>query len=206
MKKIVCLLVALMLCLSSAAFAESVPSKTTGDLTKFEVETDNMADDSGFFIRPVVENEEAYQRHVEVCQTELGILMSSEAISAYFGEVTDFEGNVISLAEVLDAETLNVYEFCPLIAGEYEEHFGKVTMKMLFSTPYEKNEKVIIMIGIVTVNEDGTQTVAWTAYEGVGVEIVNASVEEQGCIQVELDPEIVLAIQEGITLLAVVSK
>ena len=47
---------------------------------------------------------------------------------------------------------------------------------------------------------------SWVAYEGVGAEVENAGVEEQGCIQVELNPEIILAIQEGTALLAVVSK
>lgn len=70
---------------------------------------------------------------------------------------------------------------------------------MQFSTPYEKDEKVIVLIGLAKENQDGVQSIEWTAYEGIGV-------EEQGCIQVELDPEIILAIQNGTALLAIVSK
>lgn len=206
MKKIVCLLVALLMCLSSAAFAESVPSKTTGDLTQFEVEAENLPADAELFIRPIVENEEEYQHLVEICQNEINALMQAESITEFFGEVKDASGEAVDMAALLESETLNVYEFCPLIAGGYEESYDTVTVKMLFSTPYEKDEKVIVLIGLVTVNEDNTQSVEWIAYEGVGVELENAGLEEQGCIQVELNPEIILDIQEGTALLAIVSK
>ena len=57
------------------------------------------------------------------------------------------------------------------------------------------------MIGFVTIAEDGTWTVEWIAYEGVGV------ADGQGSgIQVKLDAETVLAIQNGKTLMAIVSK
>lgn len=206
MKKITCLLVALFFCLSSMALAESVPSKTTGDLTRFEAVAESQPVDSTFFIRPVAETEVEHQERIEVCQTEISKLVVSDTIETYFGEVKDAEGNAINLKEVLETETLNVFEFCPVIAGDYEEHFGKVVVRKLFSTPYAKDEKVVVMIGLVTVNADGTQTVAWTAYEGIGVEYDAQLIEEMGCIQVELDPEIVLAIQNGTALVAVVSK
>lgn len=199
MKKIVSILVALVLCLSTAAFAEAVPSKTTGDLVQFEVETDNLPEDSGFFIQPVAENEEAEQQKAEACQNEITKLAQSEDVEAYFGEVKNAAGEVVDMKELLGSDTLNVYEFCALVSGSYQESYGSVSVKMQFSTPYEKDEKVIIMIGLVTVNQDGTQSVEWTAYEGIGV-------DEQGCILVELDPEIILAIQNGTALLAIVSK
>ena len=205
MKQFVSLLVVLVLCLSAVAFAESVPSKTTGDLTKFEVECENMPADSGFFIRPVVTDEEEYQEKVEICQNEIVKLAESENVVEYFGEVKNAEGEVVDIAALLESDTLNVFEFCPAIAGEYDETYGNVNIKMLFSTPYEKDEKVIVLVGLVTEEEDGTQTVEWIAYEGVGIEIEDAEVEEQGCIQVELDPEIIQAIQDGTALLAVVS-
>lgn len=42
MKKITCFVLALMLCVAGTAFAaESVPSKTTTDLTKIEVTVEN---------------------------------------------------------------------------------------------------------------------------------------------------------------------
>ena len=92
------------------------------------------------------------------------------------------------------------------MAEGYSEEFGDVTAKFLFPTPYEKDQPVVVMIGIVTVNEDETQTVVWTAFDGIGVEAEETGVEEIGAVEVVLDPQTVLAIQEGIALLAVVSK
>ena len=77
---------------------------------------------------------------------------------------------------------------------------------MFFSTPYEKDEKVLVMIGIVTVLENGTQDVAWQVFEGIGLGAVESQEESVGSIQVELTPEIVMAIQNEIALLAIVSK
>lgn len=199
MKKIVSILVALMLCLSAAAFAESVPSKTTGDLVQFEAAADNLPADAGFYIQPIAEDDEAYQQSVEISQNEITKLAQSENVAAYFGEVKNAEGEVVDVKALLESDTLNVYEFCALAAGLYQESYGNVSIKMQFSTPYEKDEKVIVLIGLAKENQDGVQSIEWTAYEGIGL-------EEQGSIQVELDPEIILAIQNGTALLAIVSK
>lgn len=336
MKKIVCVLIALMLCLSSTAFADFVPSPTTGDMTRFVTEVENSAaDTSGFIVLPLIaenmteEEYENYKRRFYVCQFEIdrlmhlirtysdaqtgdatlgdagaadgnslignataresadieGILIA--AINAYFGELKDFEGNTIVLPDAIlpeepadpdateapaepgateepaeaEIDRLNIFEFMPIIAVGYEDEFGNVTLKMLFSTPYEKDEKVVAMIGLVDAHEnideviaenvddetdeadvsvqlasdeeraEEIQSVAWTAYEGIGVEIpesllaaaqsiVAQQTEQQGdaeltaegelevelgCIQITLEPEMVKAIQEGIALLAIVS-
>lgn len=206
MKKFTCLVIALMLCMTATAFAESIPSRMTDDMTIVEVETENPQTDSGFFIKPVVEEDVDYQNRIDTCNAEIEKLAVSSDVETYFGEVIDNEGNAVSIKEILGTDTLNVFEFCPLIAGGYEESYGKVIAKMIFSTPYEKDEKVVVMIGLVTVDENGVQTIQWIAYEGIGLGSVEGVAEEMGGIQVELDPEIVKAIEEGITLLAVVSK
>lgn len=185
MKKFVCL-VALVLCLTSVAFAEAVPSKTTGDMVKFEATAENLPADAGFSIY-ATEKE-------DVCQAEIAKLAKSGSVAEYFGEVTNAAGEVVSLSAMLGSDTLNVFEFCGIAAENYDASYGNVTVKLTFSTPYAKDEKVAVMIGLVE-----AQSVIWTAYEGVGV-------EDQGSIQVELDSEIVLAIQNGNALLAVVSK
>ena len=336
MKKIVCVLIALMLCLSSTAFADFVPSPTTGDMTRFVTEVENSAADaSGFIVRPLIaenmteEEYENYKRRFYVCQFEIDRLMNIirtysdaqtgdvtlgdsgaadgnslignamvresadiegiliAAINAYFGELKDFEGNTIVLPDAIlpeesadpdateapaepgateepaeaEIDRLNIFEFMPIIAVGYEDEFGNVTLKMLFSTPYEKDEKVVAMIGLVDAHEnideviaenvddetdeadvsvqlasdeeraEEIQSVVWTAYEGIGVEIPEAllaaaqsivaqQTEQQGdaeltdegepevelgCIQITLEPEMVKAIQEGIALLAIVS-
>lgn len=211
MKRIVCVVFALLVLLSAAAVAESVPSKTTLDLTKFEVTAENLPQDASFFLMPVnaPTMDEAlpeYQEHIEICEKEVGKLAASESVEAYFGEVKGADGETVSLKEMLGAEELNVFEFCPAIAGGYQEAYGKVTATMLFSTPYEKDEKVVLMIGLVTVNADGTQTVEWYAFEGTGLGALEGQEEAKGGVRVELSAQIVEAIQNGTALLAVVSK
>ena len=59
--------------------------------------------------------------------------------------------------------------------------------------------------GMVSENTDGTYAVEWTAYEGKGIEADANQVENLGRIEVEFDPVIVAAIQDGTALLAIVS-
>lgn len=197
MKKFACMLLALLLCLTSvAALAEYTPSKRATDLTRVEVAAENLPADSDFFIRIVNEDEAEYQKQLDSWKAAVAKLAAADSVEAYFGSDVD-------LKAVVDADQLNVFEFKPIIAGGYDAAYGKVTAKMLFSTPYEEGEKVAVMIGLVTDCEDGTTAISWKAFEGVG--LAAEQVEEVGGIQVELDAETVLSIQNGIALLAVVS-
>lgn len=66
MKKIVCLTLALLLCLSAVALAEEVvPSKNTSDMVVVEVDpalNTNVPADSGFVVIPVLEEDEGAGR------------------------------------------------------------------------------------------------------------------------------------------------
>ncbi len=194
MKKLIAILMSLMLILSVAS-AEAVLSKTTTDMTEVkDVVVENLPADSTFSIA-VVDHEEA------VANTEIAKLVEAVKtadVATYFGEVTDTQGNAVSLTEVLGTETLNVHELMPIEVNDYEETYGKVNMTFTVSTPYAKDEQIIVLLGLVTVEADGTQTVAWTAYEAVIV--------EEGAIQVEFEPETLKLIQEGTALIAIVSK
>ena len=81
-----------------------------------------------------------------------------------------------------------------------------VTATMLFPTPYEKGEKVDVLIGIVTLLGDDAYTVDWQAFKGVGMDFVTMQEETHGSIRSVFTPEIVWAIENGIALLAVVSN
>ena len=131
MKKILCLVLAL-LCLSAYAMAESVPSKNTSDMVSVEIDATSNPDlpvDSGLVVLPVLEEDEAhaiaYAEPIALCQEEIAKLAENVAqseesaetsgVEAYFGEVHDSEGNVVVLSEALAAQTLDVFEFMPLI-------------------------------------------------------------------------------------------
>ena len=210
MKKIVCLTLALLLCLSAVALAEEVvPSKNTSDMVVVEVDpalNTNVPADSGFVVIPVLEEDEAqaaeYAENIALCREEIVKLMESAAggtdasgVEAYFGEVRDSEGNVVVLSEALSAPALNVYEFMPLVAVNYDETYGNVTLTFQFKTPYAQDEPVLVLIGLRNAE---TGEMEWTAFEGIGV-------GEEGAVQVEFTPEILKAIQDGNALLAVVS-
>lgn len=210
MKKIVCLTLALLLCLSAVALAEEVvPSKNTSDMVVVEVDpalNTNVPADSGFVVIPVLEEDEAqaaeYADNIALCREEIVKLMESAAggtdasgVEAYFGEVRDSEGNVVVLSEALSAPALNVFEFMPLVAANYDEAYGNVTLTFQFKTPYAQDEPVLVMIGLRNAE---TGEMEWTVFEGIGV-------GEEGAVQVEFTPEILKAIQEDNALLAVVS-
>lgn len=254
MKKITCFVLALMLCVAGTAFAaESVPSKTTTDLTKIEITVENAPENApDVFILPVnattmteEQMTEEYKETMEISQAEVKKLM--EVVNAeggkvedYFSIVVDSEGNPVDLKAFLAAAiaaegeepvidenmALDVFEFGPIVAGNYVEEYGNVTANMLFSTPYEKDQKVAVLIGIAKVNDEKKSQLAegeelnsdciddieWVAFEGVGQDAVEDQEETYGCVKVELTPEIVLAIQQaaedaGTTaLMAVVSQ
>mgnify|MGYP000091317964 FL=1 len=210
MKKIVCLTLALLLCLSAVALAEEVvPSKNTSDMVVVEVDpalNTNVPADSGFVVIPVLEEDEAqaveYADNIALCREEIVKLMESAAggtdasgVEAYFGEVRDSEGNVVVLSEALSAPALNVFEFMPLVAANYDEAYGNVTLTFQFKTPYAQDEPVLVLIGLRNAE---TGEMEWTVFEGIGV-------GEEGAVQVEFTPEILKAIQEDNALLAVVS-
>lgn len=200
MKKMVCVVLALLLCLNAAALAEFVPSKTTEDLTQIVVVAEHVPEDVNVFIEPVPEEDPDYEEAVTVCQTEISKL-ADVPVADYFGEVKDATGNSVEISAILETEEPKVYELIPVIAGNYDESYGTVTATMYLSTPYEVSQKLVVMIGYVQFAEDGTWNVEWFAYEGKVV------ADDKGVgIQVELDAETMLAIQNGKTILAVVSQ
>ncbi len=214
MKKMVCLLLVLAMCLSATAFAEeATPSKTIQDLNKFEVEMENMPPEGAepVVLAPLVvddmteEQKAVYQERLDVCDEEVAKLSAAEKPTAYFTSVKDENGNEVTITELLGTDQVDVFEMCPAVAMGYDEVYGNVTAVMKFATPYEENEQVLVLVGVAEQNDGtDTRTMNWTAFKGEGV-----SAEENeamaGGVQVTLNPESVLAIQNDVALIAVVS-
>lgn len=123
------------------------------------------------------------------------------AIGNFFTDVKNVEGEHVTLKQVLGVAEdedvhLDVTEFFPIVAGGFGESDGKVVANMSFATTYDKDEKVAVLIGIVTVLDDGTTQITWTALEGFG--------QDNGGISVELPSEVLLAIQDGTAIMSVV--
>lgn len=206
MKKIVCLVLAMLLFATTAMAA--VTSKTTADLIHVDVTIENATEEREEtpYIAPVVlpENEEDMTPEekavAEVVNTEYDKLTATAQttkVETYFGNVKDETGADVDLREMLGAEEneeLNVHEFGPVTAGGFTVEDGKATAALSFATQYEENTEVVVMIGLVA--EDGT--VAWQAFKGVAM--------ETGAIKVTFPAEVLVAIQSGTALMAIVSK
>lgn len=203
MKKVICGILALILSLSACALAESVPSKTTSDLTHFEIGNVPNQDGDNVFLQPDIEPE-----RVETADKELQKLIVAESIEHYFGEVKDTEGNPVVLSEIMELlgdEELIVHDFTPIIAGGFESGCGDLDVVMNFPTVYQAGQKVIVLFGVETENVDanGDKIIEWIAVEGIGVE---SNATDMGAIEISIPEELVLTMQENNTILAVVSK
>lgn len=249
MKKLTCAILALaMLC--GAALAEGPLSVTIDDLleetTGTWVSGDGIPADSGFFIevleeeqlREVLADEEEL---LHIWETEIEKLAEKRLTEQadygeYFEQLVNSEGESVTLQELIDAlpgaegaqelgwTEPHVYEFWPIVAGGYDMDYGDVTADMLFATPYEPGQQVLVLIGLVSVSGDYTQEdtveespltqfhkwyseeVIWVAFPGEGVEReVDGKDEPVVCIEVTFTPEMVEVIQDEPTLVAIVS-
>lgn len=192
MKMFFCLMVTMML--FTCACAESVPSKTTSNMTQIEIVTDAAADtESSPFISSVQTDDGEKAAFLEATAAEIQKLTISSTVEEYFGEIKDAAGNAVSLKEMLGVEELNCFEFCPIMAGGFEQQENDTTVKLQFSTPYAAGAQVLVLIGIAT--ETG---IDWTAYP--------AYVDEAGHVITALDNQMILQIQANMAMMAIVSK
>ena len=192
MKKFVCIMLALM-CFASVAVA-ATPSKTTGNMTASDSKLTNTQEEAGLVI--LIDYDGNNEEHAQMYSDELVKLQAATPAAAYFGDVKDMQGNSVSLEELLGTDDVKVNEFAPLIVENYKESYGNVTTTFTLPTFYNQGEKVVILIGIRNAQ---TGEIEWIALEGVGV-------GEDGAIQVEFPPELLIAIQNSNALMAVASK
>lgn len=192
MKKLVCIAAALMCVAGMAAAEEYIPSKTAADMTRVVIATELPEAQDAVSVYAIVNADEMNEADKTVYQKEIEKLKANP--EAYFADVKNPQGDAVSLKTMLDAEKVNVHEMCMLDVKNYDVSYGSMTLEMYFSTPYQPNESVIVVIGLV--NDD--QSIQWTAYEGRGI--------EEGGLSVELDAQMLEAVQNGTALLAVVSK
>lgn len=192
MKKLICLVLAALLCVGAAA-AMAAPSPTTGDLNTTKTNTPKT---SSLVVKTIALDSAEYKALVEKCLAELEKLKNSESSAAYFGEVIDSEGNKVSFAELFGEDILTVCEMMPIIVENYDESLGDVKITLQFATPFEKGEEVVILIGLI--NEQ-TDEVEWYALKGVGTGV-------DGAVEVVVTRKMMTAIQNGQALIAALKK
>lgn len=183
MKKIIALLLALALTLFAVAAFAASPSKKGEDYIIVIVDPEHPgAPDGPAFYFAISDDEEL----VAKANAELENLKAAESVQAYFSQED-------AIAKILGKAEYQVNEFWPVIAGNYDPSMGKVIVKLYFATPYKANSDVAVMLGF---GEAGS--VEWTTFAG--------KVQDDGCVQVTLDPDTVLRVQEQTALLAIVNK
>ncbi len=202
MKKIVALLISVSMLFAATAFAaEGIPSKTSADIGSAAVELAQPANTTTV-TEGVATEEEGHAIEfapTEVAETVLEELAQAEAISDYFKNIVDVEDNPVKLTEMLDTDeaSLEIHEFSGLTATGFEEGCGDVTATLKFATPFEVDQKVIVLIGVTEENET-----KWVALEGIGVDSDELG---EGCIKVVVPENLVLAVQQNAGLIAIVS-
>lgn len=121
MKKLVSIILALALCLSTvAAIAEAVPSITTADLIELDEQIEGL--------------ELAVAEDQSVAEAELEKLAAADSVKDYFG--------------VEEAEGKNVDEFFALEVIEYPAELELIPITIGASREYEEGEEVIVLVGI----------------------------------------------------------
>ena len=197
MKKIIAIALTLvLLCSAVTVLADSglvTPSKTTEDLVSFEVTVEHPVDGKAVVILPITEETVGdltnYQANLDAADKELEKAQAAETVEAYFG--AEAAGKI---AEVLGADAeISMDELLAVIAQGYEDGMGNATVTAQVATPYGKDEKVAVLIGIV---KDDAPT--WNVYEAVGL--------DDGRLQFTVDAETMKAVMENIILFAVCSK
>ena len=194
MKKIIAIALTLvLLCGAVTVLADSelvTPSKTTGDLISFEVTVEHPVDGKAVTLLPITEDMAAdYQANLDAADKQLEKAQAAGTLEAYFG--ADVAGKIAGILGA-DAE-ISMDELLAVIAQGYEDGMGNAAVTAQVATPYEKDEKAAVMIGIVK-----DDVVTWNVYEAVGL--------EDGRLQFTVDAETMKADMENITLLAVCSK
>lgn len=169
MKKWMSALIAVILVLSAVtAFADAAPSKTTSDLaTVEEVTTSTDVQVKEDFAITVAEDtimtvEEVEKLYEFVTTPKEDAPAENNAPIDYFEDevkeavLTILNENLPETEALVldDLQDWEINEIVTVEAENYEEAYGDVTVTFSFATPYEKDQKLIALLGLF----DGTRT------------------------------------------------
>ena len=196
MKKLICLVLAMLLCVGCAAMAMAASSKTTSNMTNtsyvvppIEIPVqENLVIGTG-------EGTQDAQAQAQ-CDQLVEELAAVGSVAEVFGDLKDDEGETIDLVEILGTDKPVVNEVTPLVIKNYNPASGNMKINFTFATPYQKNEPVVVVIRVV---DPKTGKLTQYAIKGIGSGVDSG-------IEVEFPPEVMEAIQNGTATMAVVSK
>ena len=197
MKKLICLVLVMLLCVSAATLAMAAGSKTTSNMTGSSgaVTPAGTPAPEALVIEPIAETTGTQEQQAQ-CAELIEEIASAGSVEEIFGELKDTAGETLDLAEILGTDKPVVNEIVPLVVKNYVPSFGSMKSNFTFSTPYQKGEPVVVVIRVVDAK---TGAVKQFALKGVGNGI-------NGGIELEFPPEVLVAIQNGTATMAVISK
>lgn len=197
MKKLICLVLAALLCVGAVAMAESsVPSKSTADLTQATgVQSESGAEvKSDFVLEPATASKATAEQTVAT-QKVIDELTATSA-KDYCSDVTDKDGNGVDVTAILGADKKPVInEIMPLTVENYDSSYGDMKASYTFATEYDKDEPVVIVLTIV---DPVTGKVKKIAVEGKGNGV-------NGGIDVVFPAEVMEAMNGACVTMSVVS-
>ena len=182
MKKVLCLVLVLVLCMSTA-LAAAVPSITVQDITTPVVEA---VGENGQTLTIIIREDAA-------SNAQLLSLRGSSAKDDYFGDIIKEDGTTVKLSELLDTADIN--EFATIIVQNYAPAMGDVTVRILYrTTQYATTDKVFVLIGLL---DGGALT--WYAFDA-------QVIDNQGRIQVVLPAFIMEKLNGASGFIAIASQ
>lgn len=185
MKRFLLVTLALAMCVLTA-FAASSPSITDENMYNVEI-TPVVPGTSleGLAIKAIPETETALKVIEQVKQLADN---QPSFVNAVFAD--KLEEIKAVLPEGTDAQAMKLQELTTLLVAGYKEEMGDINAKLTFPTVFEQEDKVLVMIGMV----EG-EAVAWAPYA--------AQVNEEGKIVMLMDSELLLKVQSGDAVIAV---
>lgn len=197
MKKLICLVLAALLCVGAVAMAESsVPSKSTADLTQATgVQSESGVEVKSDFVLEPATASKATAEQTAATQKVIDELTATSA-KDYCSDVTDKDGNGVDVTAILGADKKPVInEVMPLTVENYDSSYGDMKASYTFATEYDKDEPVVIVLTIV---DPVTGKVKKIAVEGKGNGV-------NGGIDVVFPAEVMEAMNGACVTMSVVS-
>lgn len=197
MKKLICLVLAMLLCVGSVTLAMAASSKTTSDMTGTEeVKTSTGSSaPKDLVVEPIADTAGTKEQQAQ-CEQMVEEIAAAGSVAEFFGDLQDDAGASLDLAEILGTDKPVVNEVVPLVVKNYTAGSGSMKASFTFATPYQKDEPVVVVVRVV---DPKTGKVTQIALKGNGNGV-------NGGIDVVFPPEVLEAIQNGTATMAVVSK
>lgn len=207
-KRIISIALALLLVMSLSVAALAVefkPDEMVSELEGFKAATNQTEQDVYVLsVNDATLKEEDQDKFVdlsELCEAEFGKFAASPSAWAYFGEVKDGKGDVISLPELIGDNLVDVSEFYPAVSAGYKEEFGNAVSTFLFP-PTELGQKHILLIGIVEDEEKGE--LQWYAFEAKDASGEASLIEDAVAVEAEVTPLVAKDVQAKKALVALI--